>query len=203
MIPRGLATGALRQLRCGLGVQRAYAAGIRRLTAEYVTAMLAGARGSEDPPPAAAGDPPRFTSTADADATDAGDAGALILEGETGAMATARFLVENHLDQPISAPVCVSPFTSQSGHTADLTLRFAPALVTLQPHEQLLVSVATRIDGQLADGGSYWGVLGVPDLPGTELAVLVRHRAAPGVGTGGERLETRRAAGQIPLGART
>ena len=97
----------------------------------------------------------------------------------------------------------MSPFTSQSGHTADLTLRFAPALVTLQPHEQLLVSVATRIDGQLADGGGYWGVLGVPDLPGTELAVLVRHRGAPSVGTGGERLETRRATGRIPLGART
>jgi hypothetical protein len=112
-----------------------------------------------------------------------------------------RFLVENQLDRPISAPVCVSPFTSARGHTVDVTLQFEPEIVTLQPHEQLLVRVGTRIDEQLADAGGYWGSLGVRELPGTELAVLVRCRAAPRPQRRDAGLERSRITERIPEGA--
>jgi hypothetical protein len=184
VIASGPAPGALRRLRRALDVQRAYVAGIRRLTAEYAKAMVATARDSGDPLPAA-------------------PTPAIVLEGESGATAAARFLVENHLDRPISAPVCVSPFQSERGDPADVTLQFEPAVVTLQPHEQLLVCVGTRIGEQLDDAGGYWGVLGVPDLPGTELVVLVRRRGVPHAGENGSRLAASCAADPTSDGART
>lgn len=139
-----------------------YVAGIERLTVDYVRAMVAAARGTDAPTTLVTHPDP-----------------AILLEGEAGATAAGRFLVENHMDQPISAPVCVSPFTSAQGHTVDVRLQFEPDVVTLQPREQLLVRVGTTIDEQLADADGYWGFLGVPELPGTELAVLVRRNAAP------------------------
>lgn len=172
MITPGPATSSLRLLRRGLGVQRAYGAAIARLSAEYVRTMLALARGAGDP------GAPALTPS-------------IVLEGEAGAMAAGRFLVENHLGEPISAPVCVSPFTSKQGHEVDVRLQFDPAVVTLQPREQQLVRVGARIDEQLADAEGYRGVLGVPGLPGTELGILVRRRATPHPERDGADLEPR------------
>ena len=159
MSERGRATAVLRLLWRGLGAQRSYLAGLERLTADHIGTMLALARGAEAgtaPAPVAARDP------------------AILLEGAAGATAAGGFLVENHLDHAISAPLRVSPFVSAAGQTVDVRLVFEPEVVTLEPREQLLVRVGTRLDAQLADSGGYWGRLGVPELPGTELVVLVR-----------------------------
>jgi hypothetical protein len=43
------------------------------------------------------------------------------------ATVAGRFLVENRLDEPISAVVCVSPFTSVHGHTVVLVRCLEPA----------------------------------------------------------------------------
>jgi hypothetical protein len=158
----GAATGALRLLWRGLGAQRAYLAGLERLTADHVGTLLALARGADTPAPAPA---PAMAAAGDP---------AILLEGVAGATAAGGFLVENHLDHAISAPLRVSPFVSAEGHEVDVRLQLEPEVVTLEPREQLLVRVGTRIDAQLAGAGEYWGRLGVPELPGTELVVLVR-----------------------------
>jgi hypothetical protein len=188
------ATAVLSRLRRGLAAQRAYLAGVERLTVDYVRTMAAAARGIDAP---AAVIPALGTAPAAAAPLEP----AIVLEGEPGATAAARFLVENHLDEPISAAVGVSPFTSAQGQQFDVRLQFEPEVVTLQPREQLLVHVGTRIDEQLAGIDGCWGLLGVPELPGTELVVLVRCRTAPRPQGEEARLETAGATGCIPDGA--
>jgi hypothetical protein len=165
--PHDPAVAVLGRLRRGLTAQRVYLAGVERLTADYVRAMTAAVRGIDAPTAVA---PALGTAAAAATPPDP----AILLEGEAGATAAGHFLVENHLDEPISATVCVSPFTSAQGHTVDVRLLFEPDVVTLAPREQLVVRVGTRIDEQLAGVDGCWGRLGVPELPGTELVVLVR-----------------------------
>jgi hypothetical protein len=187
------ATAVLRRVRRGLAVQRAYLTGVEHLTADYVRTMVAAARGIDAPGAVA----PALGSAPTAAAP---PEPAIVLEGEPGATAAARFLVENHLDEPIVAAVGVSPFTSAQGHTVDVRLQFEPEVVTLQPREQLLVHVGTRIDEQLAGLDGCWGLLGVPELPGTELVVLVRCLAAPRTQREEVPLKTAGANGCIPYG---
>jgi hypothetical protein len=187
------ATVALSRLRRGLAAQRAYLAGVERLTVDYVRTMLAAAYGIDAPTAVA----PQL-GTVPAAAVPPGPA--IVLEGEAGATAAARFLVENHLDEPISAAVGVSPFTSTQGHTVDVSLQFDPEVVTLEPRERLLVRVGTRIDEQLAGVDGCWGLLGVPELPGTELVVLVRCRAGSCPQGEEAHLQAAGATGRIPKG---
>ena len=160
-LPVAAAHGLLRR---SLGVQRAYLVGLERLTAEYVAAMRAAVRGAV--PREGALDVPR-AAAAPPDPT-------ILLEGVAGAAAAGGFLVENNLDHAISAPVCASPFVSAQGHAVDVRLQFEPEVVSLEPREQLLVRVGTRIDARLVDAGGCWGRLAVAQLPGTELVVHVR-----------------------------
>jgi hypothetical protein len=92
--------------------------------------------------------------------------GAIVLEGEIGSVAHAAFVVENHLEEPISTPV------ELRAPVDGLALAVDPAVVTLEPGAQAVVRVAARIDEHLGSG--LCGALAIRGLPGGELPILVR-----------------------------
>ena len=100
----------------------------------------------------------------------------LVLEAPAGATATAEFVVTNHLKTVVSTRVAITPFVDSTGHLADVELTFEPDDIELQPGEQVIVRVKTRIGEAMHAGASYRGELTVPDLGGSGIPIVVRRR---------------------------
>ena len=109
-------------------------------------------------------------------ATERPAARVLVLEAPAGGTATAEFVVSNHLKTVVSTRVATTPFVDSSGHLADVELTFEPDDIELQPGEQVIVRVKTRIGDAMHAGASYRGELTVPDLGGSGIPVVVRRR---------------------------
>jgi len=101
---------------------------------------------------------------------------AMVLEAEAGGSALGVFLVENDLDGPVSAPVAASAFTDEDGAEVRPPLAFEPAVVTLEPGQQMLVRVTAIIGEDLKADRSYRGELTIPGLTATPVPIVVRRR---------------------------
>jgi hypothetical protein len=126
---------------------------------------------------AAQADPVGFPVAAPA--APAAQAPTLVLESEAGGTGIGAFLVQNLLDERISAPVNVSAFVAPDGREASVAVSLDPEVVTLEPGEQMLVRAGVRVDGDLEAGVGYRGEISVPGLTGTRVPVVVRRRDAP------------------------
>jgi hypothetical protein len=125
------------------------------------------------PPP-----PPPSAATGATVRTPAAPPAAIVVEGASGSTVQSVFLVENSSAVPVSSPIGASWFYAPDGAKIQPRLRFDPEVVTVEPGEQLLVQMTAVITDDLQLGVTYRGTLGVPGLPGTELAIVVRRHAA-------------------------
>jgi hypothetical protein len=104
---------------------------------------------------------------------------AVILENETGGFAIGMFLVENCLNQAVSAPVAPSSFVAEDGHEVRPRLAFAPSTVSLEPGAQSVVKIAAVMDGSLRPGVAYRGTISVPGMSRAVIPVVIRRRVTP------------------------
>jgi hypothetical protein len=118
---------------------------------------------------------PREGARADAPA-----ARVLVLDGAADSHAAAEFVITNHLSTVVSTHIVTTPFVDATGHVADVDLVFEPDEIELQPREQVVVRVKTRITDAMHPGASYRGELSVPDLGGAGIPVVVRRRRDAG-----------------------
>lgn len=100
----------------------------------------------------------------------------LVLEGHAGSSAQGEFAITNHLKQTVSTRVATTSFADSGGQTHDLIFQFEPEEVDLNPGEQVLVRVKTRIGEELQPGTGYRGEFAIPDLGGATIPVVVRRR---------------------------
>lgn len=165
--------------RRSLDLNLRYYGAVGKLTADYVRDLAATfneARKQTDP----SGTPTQPTGTtakppAEHVATGATKpAGAMVLEGVSGSKVLGVFLVDNHLDRPISAKVVSSSFVSVDGREVSPTFVFDPETVVLGSREQALVRVVAFIDETMAPEVRYLGQLTIPELMGTPIPVVLR-----------------------------
>lgn len=165
--------------RRSLDLNLRYYGAVGKLTADYVrdlAATFSEARKQQDPtgtptPPAGTTAKPPAEHVASA-ATKS--AGAMVLEGVSGSKVLGVFLVDNHLDRPISAKVVSSSFVSVDGREVSPTFVFDPETVVLGSREQALVRVVAFIDETMAPEVRYLGQLTIPELMGTPIPVVLR-----------------------------
>src|SRR4051794_3207167 len=164
-LPRG--SGPL--LRRVADANLPYYEALGKLTIDYVRTLRGPAAGIDPvvplPPQSAPAPAPAAAPT-------------LVLEAEAGGIGIGAFMVQNLLEERVSAPVSVSPYVAPDGREAALTLSLDPEVVTLEPGEQVLVRAAVRIDEGLEVGVGYRGEIGVPGLTGTRVPVVLRRREA-------------------------
>jgi hypothetical protein len=157
--PRG--SGAL--LRRALDANLRYYEALGELTLDYLRSLRTLTSDGDAPAPtAAAPAPPPAT---------------LVLEAQAGETAVGAFLVQNLLDERVSAPVIAGAFTAEDGGEADLTLKLDPEVVTLEPGEQQMVRTAAAVTDRLEPGVGYRGEVSVPGLTGTRVPIVVRRRS--------------------------
>jgi hypothetical protein len=163
-----------------------YYGAVGKLTADYVRDLASTfieARKQQD----ASGSPtqplePPIRPPSEPVATTAGtakSAGTMVLEGISGSRVLGVFLVENHLDHPISARVVSSSFVSANGGEVSPTMVFDPEAVVLGAREQALVRVVVFIDETMAPEVRYLGQLTIPELMGTPIPVVLRRLIDP------------------------
>ena len=102
----------------------------------------------------------------------------MVLEAEGGGTAIGVFLVENLLDEKVSAPVSASAFAAPDGREVAVPLAFEPEVVILEPGEQILVRVTAQLADDLEADVSYRAELAVPGVIGTKVPIVARRRAA-------------------------
>ena len=165
--------------RRSLDLNLRYYGAVGQLAADYVrdlAATFSEARKQQDPtgtptPPAGTTAKPPAEHVASG-ATK--PAGAMVLEGVSGSKVLGVFLVDNHLDRPISAKVVSSTFVSVDGREVSPTFVFDPETVVLGSREQALVRVVAFIDETMAPEVRYLGQLTIPELMGTPIPVVLR-----------------------------
>jgi hypothetical protein len=165
-------------LRRALEANLQYYSALGRLTVDYLEALGSIARQVEvpaklgnrtitfrqsEPPPA----PPAPAPPA-----------VMVLEAEGGGTAIGVFLVENLLDEKVSAPVSASAFAAPDGREVAVPLAFEPEVVILEPGEQILVRVTAQLADDLEADVSYRAELAVPGVIGTKVPIVARRRAA-------------------------
>jgi hypothetical protein len=102
----------------------------------------------------------------------------MVLEAEAGGTAIGAFLVENLLNEKVSAPVSASAFAAPDGREVAVPLAFDPEVVVLEPGEQILVRVTAQVADDLDADVSYRAELAVPGVIGTKVPIVARRRAA-------------------------
>lgn len=137
---------------------------LARLSVDYVRDLSAAVRDASAPgaseTSALATPPPRV----------------LVLEAASGETASGTFAITNHLSTVVSTHVTTAPFADVNGRPKDIAFVFTPADIQLEPAEQLLVQVTTKIGDDLLPGVRYRGEFTVPDLSGAGIPVIVRRR---------------------------
>jgi hypothetical protein len=155
-----------------------YYAAVGRITVEYWQALaklvedvrLPGvARASPDAPRRQAA-----SLTPTGAVAEARPPAAIVLEAAAGGTAEGLFLVDNSLQEKVSAPVFASSFRADDGREVTPKLVFEPEVVTLGPGEQILVRAVATIDERLEPNVGYRGELSVPGVAGTRVAVVLR-----------------------------
>jgi hypothetical protein len=165
--------------RRSLDLNLRYYGAVGKLTADYVrdlAATFSEGRKQQDPtgtptPPAGTTAKPPAEHVATGPTK---PAGAMVLEGVAGSKVLGVFLVDNHLDRPISAKIVSSSFVSVDGREVSPTFVFDPETVVLGSREQALVRVVAFIDETMAPEVRYLGQLTIPELMGTPIPVVLR-----------------------------
>lgn len=98
------------------------------------------------------------------------------IEAESGGWGRAAFLVENRSELRVSAPVTLSRLIDPRGGHAHPRVAFRPEAIALEPGEQVVVQVVAAVDETLEPGVAYRGEIGVPELSGTRIPIVVRRR---------------------------
>ena len=171
--------------RRSLDLNLRYYGAVGKLTADYVrdlaaTFIKANQQDASAPPAPSAQTtvrPPEAPAATQDGARQ--QAGTMVLEGTSGSKVLGVFLVENHLDHPISARVVASSFISADGHEVSPTIVFDPESVSLGAREQALVRVLVFIDETMAPEVRYLGQLTIPELIGTRIPVVLRRLIDP------------------------
>jgi hypothetical protein len=98
----------------------------------------------------------------------------LVLEGPTGAAASAAFLVENTLSHPVVGSVEVEPFEDIDGVAVLVRLEFEPETISLAPGERRLVRVSVTLPTTLPPDIDCRSTIRVDGVPGTTIPVVLR-----------------------------
>jgi hypothetical protein len=98
----------------------------------------------------------------------------LVLEGPTGAAASAAFLVENTLSHPVDGSVEVEPFENIDGVAVLVRLDFEPEAISLAPGERRLVRVSVTLPPTLPSDIDCRSTIRVVGVPGTTIPVVLR-----------------------------
>ena len=106
---------------------------------------------------------------------DAG-AGALIMEGEAGALVRGSFLVSNDMDRPVSCVFVATDFRDPAGATVMAKAGFDPPKLDLSPGEQRVVQVNIAIDDALQPGVGYAGEISIGGMEGFAVPVVLRRQ---------------------------
>jgi hypothetical protein len=167
-------------LRRALEANLQYYSALGRLTVDYLEALGSIARNVEVP--ANLGNRTiTFRQSApvpEAPAPTPTPPAVMVLEAGGGDTAIGVFLVENLLNEKVSAPVSASAFAAPDGREVALPLAFDPEVVVLEPGEQILVRVTAQVGDDLEEDVSYRAELAVPGVIGTKVPIVARRRAS-------------------------
>lgn len=98
----------------------------------------------------------------------------VVLEGPTGAAASAAFLVENTLSHPVVGSVEVDPFEDIDGVAVLARLDFEPQTISLAPGERRLVRISVTLPTTLPPDVDCRSTIRVDGVPGTTIPVVLR-----------------------------
>ncbi len=112
-----------------------------------------------------------------------GGSGALILEGEAGAMARGSFLVSNDLERAVSCAFLSSDFRDHTSTVARAAPVFEPPAVQLGAGEQRVIHVAIMVNDTLAPGVGYAGEFSIKGMEGFAVPVVLRRQHTAGEAT--------------------
>lgn len=98
----------------------------------------------------------------------------VVLEGPTGAAASAAFLVENTLSHPVVGSVEVDPFDDIDGVAVLARLDFEPQTISLAPGERRLVRISVTLPTTLPPDVDCRSTIRVDGVPGTTIPVVLR-----------------------------
>jgi hypothetical protein len=98
----------------------------------------------------------------------------LVLEGVTGQVVSAAFLVESSLPHPVEGAVEVEPFEDLDGAAVLARLDFEPALVSLDSGERRLVRVSVTLPPSLPANVDCRSTIRVQGVPGTTIPIRLR-----------------------------
>jgi hypothetical protein len=122
------------------------------------------------------GTPEAAASPTDDSGVDATDAGAVVLEGESGSAAGAAFLVTNDLGRAIQCALVATDFRDADGARLRAKIAFDPAKFDLEPGKQCVVRVTVPIDDRLTEGVAYSGEFAIDGMEGFSVPVVLRRR---------------------------
>jgi hypothetical protein len=101
----------------------------------------------------------------------------LVLEGATGDVAVAAFLVENSLPHLVDGTVEAEPFEDPDGAAVLARLEFEPTLISLAPGERRLVRVSVQLPPSLPANVECTSTIRVQGVPGTTIPIRLRRIA--------------------------
>lgn len=99
----------------------------------------------------------------------------LVLEASAGKPAVGAFLLHNRLTVRVEAPLVVGAFKADDGREVIPEIAFEPAVITLDPGQQMLVRLRVQAN-KLAPDTDYRGIVTVPGLANGRLELVVRRR---------------------------
>ncbi len=106
--------------------------------------------------------------------------GALILEGEAGALARGSFLVTNDLEHALSCTFVSSGFRDHANMMARAAPVFDPPTVQLGAGEQRVIQVSIVVSDTLVAGVGYAGEFSIKGMEGFAVPVVLRRQHTPG-----------------------
>jgi hypothetical protein len=98
----------------------------------------------------------------------------LVLEGVTGEVVSAAFLVESSLPHAVDGVVEAEPFEDLDGAALLVGLDFEPAVVSLDSGERRLVRVSVELPATLPVNVDCRSTIRVQGVPGTTIPIRLR-----------------------------
>jgi hypothetical protein len=109
-----------------------------------------------------------------------GSGGATVLiEAEAGKHGIGVFQIESHATTSVSTAVRVTPLVAPGGETAEVSVKFEPSVLTLEPGHHALVQVSVAVNETLRPGVRYAGFVQLPGLSDLGVPIVVRRRPSP------------------------
>ena len=100
----------------------------------------------------------------------------ILLEAEADQTAMGMFLVANQLDHEVLARPQAWPFYDPPGIADMPRLVFDPEVISLAPHERVLVKVIATVDRSMQPEVRYRCEVSVPALADTRIPIVIRRR---------------------------